>query len=99
MPLSGEHPNNLAEDLPPARNKIEPTVEQCIEEMRARGLVARLENGLDGTWECTFYDPKDEPSQRYGAGPTMEAAVKQAADFARQMTPPAMVPSPKHTVS
>jgi hypothetical protein len=32
---------------------------RVIEHMRKLGMVVRLDNGLDGTWEATFYKPAE----------------------------------------
>lgn len=56
---------------------------RVIEAMRAKGYVVRLENGLDGTWEATFYKPNataySSSDKNYAAANTMPEAVALAA--------------------
>lgn len=52
---------------------------ELIEEMRRRGFVCQCDNGLDGTWEAQFYDPRteDDKTRSYGAGGSLYEAVTE----------------------
>lgn len=56
-----------------------------IEAMRERGFVVRLDNGLDGTWEATFYKPETVEEENaispefYAPSDTMPECVSIAA--------------------
>lgn len=50
-----------------------------IEKLRAEGFVVRLDNGLDGTWECTFYEPRAGGQQHYAPANTLPESICLAA--------------------
>lgn len=59
----------------------------AIEFMRAKGFAVRIDNGLDGTWEATFYKPSpslagiepDDFGMFQASGDTMGIAVLRSA--------------------
>lgn len=55
-----------------------------LEIMRAEGFAIALANGLDGTWEATFHEPKkandpDYQPDSYAPGDTMAIAIFRSA--------------------
>jgi len=52
------------------------SLESILHFMARHGWTARIENGLDTTWECTF--SADAYNHHYGAGKTMGIAIRKA---------------------
>lgn len=49
---------------------------RIIERMRTqKNLVVRIDNGLDGTWEVTFYEPRAGGDQFYAPENTLARAI------------------------
>ncbi len=73
--IKGKVPNERAESELAASSG---SALAMIESMRQKGYVVQLDNGLDGTWEVQFYQPDEMLRKNYGAGDTIDQAVRDA---------------------
>ncbi len=59
-------------------NELEKSFKK-IEECRLAGFVVQIDNGLDNTWEVSFYKPNSEDHEKsYGTSDSFLSAVMEA---------------------
>lgn len=67
--------------------------QRIIERLREIGFVVRIDNGLDGTWEVTFYNPRAGGDQFYAPEDTLPRAICVSALWA--VNAPELTTQPK----
>lgn len=69
------HPERLIPSLPDPENPACPCdALALVKWMREKRWACDIGNGLDSTWECTFYIPQGDKSY-YAPAPTFTAAI------------------------